>query len=146
MEKEVLNIDEFNGFASDFIKDLDKKEDRAFVVGLYGNLGAGKTAFVKAVSKKLGLNETIISPTFVIMKIYDIENFIWKNLIHIDAYRIEDSKEVEVLGLGDILNNKDNIVFIEWPERIADRIHQDVKVFIKPVKENEDARIIEIKK
>ncbi len=146
MKKEVLNIDEFNDFVSDFVSGLDKKENGAFLVGLYGNLGAGKTAFVKAVCKKFGLTENIISPTFVIMKIYEINNLNWKNLVHIDAYRIENSKEITFLGLSEILKDKNNIVFIEWPEKISDLINEDLKVFINPISENENARIIEIKK
>jgi tRNA threonylcarbamoyladenosine biosynthesis protein TsaE len=91
------------------------------VVTLSGDLGAGKTACVQAFAKALGITETVISPTYVIMKNYSIphsETCGWSTLVHIDAYRIEDEVEMEVLGFRDILNDQKAIVCIEWPERI----------------------------
>lgn len=144
MLKVINSLIEFQSFVIDFIKNLKPEKEKATLVGLYGNLGAGKTEFVKTVCRTLGLNQAIISPTFVIMKIYKIENSHWTNIIHIDAYRIEDSKEVDVLGLEDILKDENNLVFIEWPEKIIDKIGQDhIKIFIKNT--DNSGREIEIK-
>lgn len=97
-----------------------EEADEAFVVGLSGHLGAGKTAFVKAVARELGIEEIVTSPTFVIMKIYEIEraraNATFKRLVHIDAYRLERREELEVLMFEEIIADKNNLVMIEWPE------------------------------
>lgn len=95
----------------------------ATVVGLYGDLGAGKTAFAQFFGELLGIREKIASPTFVLEKIYKIENtrgnFPFSHLIHIDAYRLESEKEMENLGWKEIVENPRNIILVEWPERIA---------------------------
>jgi len=98
---------------------LDREE--AFVVGLSGHLGAGKTAFTKCVAEILGIEEIITSPTFVIMKSYEIEtlNFPWKRLIHIDAYRLERMEELEVLEWEKLVADKNNLILIEWPENVG---------------------------
>ena len=99
----------------------------ALVVGLSGHLGAGKTAFTKCVAKLLGVTETVTSPTFVIMKIYelqveaqkDLANFPWKRLVHIDAYRLERREELEVLEWEKLVADKNNLILIEWPENVG---------------------------
>lgn len=100
----------------------------AYVVGLSGHLGAGKTAFVKCVAKELGVKEDITSPTFVIMKIYNIDseiteknfgpNFPWKRLVHIDAYRLEKPEEIQAIDFEDTVSDPHNLVMMEWPENV----------------------------
>ena len=95
------------------------RSDHARVIALNGNLGVGKTTFVQGFAKSLGINETIQSPTFVLMKIYSVKrrkNL--KHLVHIDAYRIETPREIEHLGLRELLNDKDAVILIEWADRI----------------------------
>ncbi len=87
------------------------------VIGLKGKLGAGKTVFVKGLAKGLGVKETVASPTFVLMKIYDINNKKIKHLVHIDAYRLTNSDDLESIGAYDYFN-KESVVIIEWPQRI----------------------------
>mgnify|MGYP001605072912 CR=1 FL=1 len=101
----------------------DKKRAGAAVVGLYGNLGSGKTAFVKKIGKILGINGKIISPTFIIMKRYAIpsprrKKFNLNEIIHIDAYRLGGHEEILKLNWPEIIKNKKQAVFIEWPERV----------------------------
>ena len=93
--------------------------NKAFVVGLYGDLGSGKTAFTQAVAQALGINEPITSPTFVIEKVYPLKNTTFTHLIHIDAYRLDTPQELARLGWGEIISNPDNIILIEWPEKVA---------------------------
>lgn len=99
---------------------------KATVVGLYGDLGSGKTTFVQELARALGIIETVTSPTFVIEKIYKLstENK-FDHLIHIDCYRLEKSAELEVLGFKTILNNSRNLIVIEWPEKIKDILPDD---------------------
>lgn len=112
-------------FAEEIIKKLEDwsgKTKGALVMGLYGDLGSGKTTFTQYFGKLLGIDETMASPTFVIEKIYKIEDKSDKfdHLIHIDAYRIESAKEIEMLGFRELLVNPRNIIMIEWPEKISE--------------------------
>lgn len=85
------------------------------ILALVGDLGAGKTVFVQGVAHGLGIKNRIVSPTFILMRKYN-------NFYHVDLYRLEGDveKEVENLGLLDILKDKNNIVAIEWAEKIKD--------------------------
>lgn len=91
---------------------------KAIVVGLSGDLGAGKTTLVQALAKTLGVTETVTSPTFVIAKWYETNDLTWKTLIHIDAYRIEDEEELTVLGWEEMINTPETLIVVEWPEKI----------------------------
>src|SRR6185437_6388050 len=95
------------------------------VVALYGNLGSGKTTFMQGLAHGLGIKRDIISPTFIIMRTYEIKEKgksvkgeVLKNLYHVDLYRIESEDDVESLGLLEPLNQPENIVAIEWPDKI----------------------------
>lgn len=92
----------------------------ATTLALHGELGAGKTTFVQLLSKELGVAETVTSPTFVIMKRYKTESSSFKELIHIDAYRMENVDEMRVLGFKPLLEEKNTIICIEWAEKIAE--------------------------
>ena len=91
------------------------KKNKASLVVLSGELGAGKTALSKEIAKYLGIKEKIISPTFVIMKIYKTKDKNFKKLIHIDAYRLNKDSELAILGWEEIMKDKNNIVLVEWP-------------------------------
>ena len=92
------------------------------MVALSGDLGAGKTTFAQGVAQALGVQETVTSPTFVIEKIYKLENAKWQRLIHIDAYRLKGAHELEVLGWKELVADTGNLILIEWPERVAEAI------------------------
>jgi tRNA threonylcarbamoyladenosine biosynthesis protein TsaE len=99
------SISDTEKIAEDFVKKLSLGfYNNALVVGLYGDLGSGKTTFTQSIAKIFGIKEDITSPTYVIMKSYKINqnstlNIPHSNLIHIDAYRLNSSKELLVLGL-----------------------------------------------
>ncbi len=112
------SLDETQKLAADWVKSLDTSRDEALVVGLYGNLGAGKTSFTQAVAKELGVTDIVNSPTFVIEKIYETKHPHFKRLIHIDAYRLEDAKELQNLNFEELVSNKNNLILIEWPENV----------------------------
>lgn len=86
------------------------KSKKGIAIGLIGELGAGKTTFIQAFAKGLGIRNKITSPSFVILKKY-------KNLYHIDCYRIKSYKDILTLDFQEIISNN-NIVIIEWAERI----------------------------
>lgn len=84
------------------------------VIALHGELGAGKTAFARAFIRARGGGETVPSPTFTLVQIYEIGGVpIW----HIDAYRLRDPDEAWELGIEDAF--RDGISLIEWPERLG---------------------------
>ena len=97
--------------------DISPSLDKATVFVLEGDLGAGKTTFVKGLEDVLNIE--ITSPTFNIIKRYDINYKGFKNLYHIDFYRIEN---VKGLDFEDILKEKDNLIFIEWGSNVKESI------------------------
>jgi len=138
------SLEDTGKIAEDFLEKLALSSfEEATIVGLYGDLGSGKTTFTKAVAKILGIKEDVTSPTFVIEKIYPIENPLFKNLIHIDSYRLDSSKEMNALGWENISKNPHNLIFMEWPERVSDILpERHIKINFKFLSENE--REIEI--
>lgn len=98
--------------------DLAKNLKGGEVICLHGNLGSGKTTFVQGLAKGMGVKQRIISPTFIIVRSYEIKNQKSKMFYHVDLYRVENDKDVESLGLLEIINDKENIVVIEWADKI----------------------------
>lgn len=98
---------------------LQKNTAKATIIGLHGELGAGKTCFVSGIAAALGIKKTITSPTFLIMRRYPVTGHPWiRNLYHIDAYRIKHTAEMLALGWRDIIKDKHNLICIEWPENL----------------------------
>ena len=130
-------------FAESLLENLSPKDSGATVVGLCGDLGSGKTTFVQMIAKKLGIKERVQSPTFVILKRYDIESGIFDTLIHIDAYRLESCKDIELLGFEEILDSPKVLMFVEWASKIGEVLPKDyIKLEFSHLKEGE--RQIEI--
>ena len=90
----------------------------ALVIALEGDLGGGKTTFAQGFAKGLGIREKILSPTFVILKRFMLHVSCFKNFVHMDAYRVESTRELRVLGWQDILKDREAIVLVEWADRI----------------------------
>jgi tRNA threonylcarbamoyladenosine biosynthesis protein TsaE len=134
------SVEEFRKEAVCFVSTL-KPASEATVVALSGELGAGKTTFTQTIAAHLGIKETVTSPTFVIEKVYQIADGTFARLIHIDAYRLKESRELEVLGWRDLVRDPENLILIEWPERVLDLIpesaHRVTLTFI-----DEDTRTI----
>jgi tRNA threonylcarbamoyladenosine biosynthesis protein TsaE len=120
-------IEEMQAFAADFIGKIKPSQNGATVIGLRGDLGAGKTTFTQFCATLLGISENVTSPTFVILKKYKISKIAAENkdpffsdFIHIDAYRLKGGKELNTLGWQDIISDSNNLIFVEWPELVAD--------------------------
>ena len=105
-------------FAKDVLAKLAPK-NTATIVALVGDLGAGKTTFVQALGKELGVTETMQSPTYVLMKKYQTTNSKFQTLIHIDAYRLENPEEFTALRPEQFLQDPKTLVVVEWPEKVA---------------------------
>ena len=92
----------------------------ATLVALEGDLGSGKTTFAQGVARALGIKESITSPTFVIQKRYPLEGGEFRQMVHIDAYRLAGAHELMVLDWKDMLADPGNLILIEWPERVCE--------------------------
>lgn len=115
-EKDTVTLADY--LAKKILESGERKN--AVVVSLVGELGAGKTAFTKAFMKGLGIKDAITSPTFNIMKIYEIPaKSSFKSAYHIDAYRIK-SADLLKLGFKDIIKDPANIILIEWADIVKD--------------------------
>ena len=138
------SVSDTGEIAKDFIEKISMSiHDNALVVGLYGDLGSGKTTFTQAIAKIFNIKEDITSPTYVIEKIYDIEHGNFKKMVHIAAYRLDSAKELLALDWDKTLADSRNIILIEWPERVVDVLPQNhAKINFKFLSENE--REIEI--
>ena len=98
------------------------------VVFLFGEMGTGKTTFVKYLinSKQMKNNEDILevqSPTFNILNEYEVNGL---KILHYDLYRLKDKKELE--NVGQIKNQTDKLILIEWPELIEDNVSSTISI------------------
>jgi len=165
MQKKIINVKEkdlefitkevFDLVQKFFIEQNDNNQ-KPCLVFLNGDLGAGKTTFTKYFAKVLGIDEIVISPTFIFRKDYyfNIQNK-ESILIHIDGYRFETSEESRVLNLDFELNsNKNNlkstkkVILIEWAEKFKDyyNLNPDLEIDIKYKSENERDIILKLNK
>jgi tRNA threonylcarbamoyladenosine biosynthesis protein TsaE len=113
--------------AREILKLPQKK--RAVVIGLVGDLGGGKTTFVRGLAKALGIKGKILSPTFVIIKRFQFNNLTIKqfnNFYHIDCYRIKCPEEILALGFRKLISDPKNIICIEWADKIKKILPKDV--------------------
>lgn len=114
------------------------------IILLYGDLGTGKTQFVKGIAEGLGVEEGITSPTFVLMKQFDIKKEGLSTLYHIDLYRIDSQVDLASLGLDDAFRDENGVVVIEWADRLKGVPEGAITVNLEY--SGESSRKIEIKK
>ncbi len=123
MQKMIRTLAELETEATNFVGALAPSVQGATLVTLSGELGAGKTAFTKAVANVLGVEETVTSPTFVLEKIYLLPGgHLFKRLIHIDAYRLEKGSDLSPLGFDEFMQDTSNLILLEWPEKVAEML------------------------
>jgi tRNA threonylcarbamoyladenosine biosynthesis protein TsaE len=137
----IKNIDELANFAKTFLGEIQVRESQATVVALHGDLGAGKTAFVQEIGKVLGVQEAITSPTFTIMRQYDVESENFDSLAHIDAYRLESPSEIGPLKIAELLTKPRILICIEWAERLASVLEEQTIHLAIAINEDESRTI-----
>ncbi len=126
------------GLVHDMLKRRAEDEKQAVVVALYGELGSGKTTFAQKIASELGVSKTVISPTFVIERVYKIDAGTFTHFIHIDAYRLENADELRRLGFENIVSDPKNFIAIEWAEKVEDLLPKDViRIYFEFVDEEE---------
>lgn len=98
------------------------------ILAVSGPLGSGKTSLAQGLALGFNIKEKINSPTFNIIKIYPVkEHKTIKEFIHVDAYRLKSSRELISLGISDYFLADDNLIYIEWAEKINDIIPKRAK-------------------
>jgi len=122
MEQKFGSAKEMQEYAAECVKALAPKGDGATVLALNGELGAGKTTFTQGAARVLGVTDPVISPTFLIERVYDLENQKFEKFVHIDAYRFESAEELAKLGWDDIVADPRNLIIVEWAEKVVEKI------------------------
>ncbi len=122
------------------------KSSKGAVIALEGELGAGKTTFIKGFAKALGVKDKVKSPTFVLMKKYELTKSLKlkaKSLYHLDCYRVGDEKDLKIPELKEILKEPHNMVVIEWAERVKKILPKNhIKIHIDHVDKNKRKIIV----
>ena len=125
MEIIIKSLDQIEQAARIFVQNIGTRKVFAF----YGKMGAGKTTFIKAVCRTLGVEDVITSPTFAIVNEYT--DATGSPVFHFDFYRIKKLEEVYDMGYEDYFYSH-NLCFLEWPELIEDILPDDaVRVSIE---------------
>jgi tRNA threonylcarbamoyladenosine biosynthesis protein TsaE len=116
---DITNKEDIIVPAQKLISMISKHASKATFITLEGDLGAGKTTFVKCIAQELGVTEDITSPTFVIQKEYPLSNSMFTTLIHIDAYRLEEQDSLRHIKWEQTIANPSHIIFLEWPSMVS---------------------------
>jgi len=123
------------------------EKNAATIIALMGELGAGKTAFVQEFAKELGISQAVQSPTYVLMKKYQVSNSKFQTLVHVDAYRLQNSREFAALKPEEFLSDPLALVFVEWPERVTGALPApDLVIKFSSEGADEKERFVEIEK
>ncbi len=101
---------------------------KAIIIALEGELGSGKTTFLQGFAQGLGIKNKILSPTFVIMKKFQVPSSKFQWFYHIDCYRIKKPKEILDLGFKKNITNLQNIVAVEWADKIQEILPKDTMI------------------
>ncbi|MFH1225716.1 MAG: tRNA (adenosine(37)-N6)-threonylcarbamoyltransferase complex ATPase subunit type 1 TsaE [bacterium] len=106
---------------------IAKKLTGGEVIGLVGDLGAGKTIFAQGLAKGLGIKKTINSPTFVLMRNYKVKGKKVKFFCHLDCYRLNDPQALVDIGIKDYLGQPDTVCVVEWADKTKKILPKQVK-------------------
>ena len=151
MEKVVISTEETETLARELAKNLKS----GAVLGLYGNLGTGKTTFTAFLVEALGIDAKVQSPSFVLARVYEgketrgadkkgkkddsptLEGQRITKVNHLDLYRLQNPEDVESLGLEEYFNQENSITIIEWPEIAEGILPRDtMKIMFEDLGEN----------
>jgi tRNA threonylcarbamoyladenosine biosynthesis protein TsaE len=131
----VPTLADWPPIVKDIVETIPQRE-RATVLALSGDLGAGKTTFVQQLAKYLGVTEPVTSPTFTILKRYETNDKKFTTLFHMDAYRLESEAELEPLQFSELFDLPNTIICIEWAEKIQSALPAETHYFQLAIDEN----------
>lgn len=120
-----------------FAQNLSKELKPGSVLALHGELGSGKTTFTQSLAKALGISARLTSPTFVIMRQYQIPS--WTGLLyHFDFYRLHVANDAKSFDLNELIAENNNLIVIEWPEIVASILpSHTVHIYFETISDNE---------
>ena len=133
---EIKNLSSIGEAAKKFVESIGKHRVFAF----NGKMGAGKTTFIKAICKELGVLDTINSPSFAIINEYR-SDITGDNIYHFDFYRINSIQEATNIGTEDYFDSG-SLCFIEWPEKVEPLLPDDT-VWVDIVEQEDGTRIVD---
>jgi len=133
----IKNLSSIGDAAKEFIQQIGNRTVFAF----RGKMGAGKTTFIKAVGEALGVSETVNSPSFAIINVYESDTT-GETIYHFDFYRINSVQEAVSIGAEDYFNSG-SLCFIEWPEKVESLLPDDT-VWVDIVEQEDGSRIVKI--
>jgi tRNA threonylcarbamoyladenosine biosynthesis protein TsaE len=107
-------------------------------LALHGDMGVGKTTFVQGLAQGLGVSERVTSPTFAIFSVHQGST---RSLIHLDAYRLENERQIESLLLEEFLTGS-YCLAVEWPEKIADWLPSNTWHLVLSIEDGDQHRIL----
>ncbi len=129
----IADLSDINRAAQEFIQYISQSDAQSNIFAFYGHMGAGKTTFVTALCKALGVEDTVNSPTFTIVNEYKAAKGF--PIYHFDFYRINKLQEAYEIGIDEYFSG-DGLCFIEWPEKIEELLPEDIiKVTITPTED-----------
>lgn len=114
----IKGLDRIDDAAREFLEEIGNNK----IIALYGSMGAGKTTFVTAICRVLGVEDVVNSPTFTIVNEYETQK--GEAVFHFDFYRIKSLREVEDLGFEEYVYS-DSLCLMEWPEMIEEMLPQE---------------------
>ena len=121
-----MTLTDLSDFAKRVVVELPiSPASTAHIIGLAGPLGAGKTTFVQMIAKELGVADTVPSPTFTLVRPYNIAHPVFKRLIHIDAYRLVGD-DLRGIGWDEYARDPENLIIVEWPENLGEAVSQSI--------------------
>ncbi|MEY3783688.1 MAG: hypothetical protein RLZZ230_10 [Candidatus Parcubacteria bacterium] len=141
---QVAKPADFTVIISDLLQWSENNPAINLVLALKGDLGAGKTTFTQEFARVLGVTETVNSPTFTIIKQYELSHPQFDTLVHMDAYRLESQQEVGPLRLEELFSQPRTVVCVEWPEIIIDSI-PETAVWLEFETVEDEARTVTVK-
>ena len=131
MTVSITSYSELESAAHTFLSTLPQTpKGSAHLYILTGSLGAGKTTFIKSVASQLGITDTVVSPTFNLMKVYQTPRSDITHLVHIDAYRLESKEELKALKLSEWFSNPHVLIMIEWGEKVESVLPSFVRTLL----------------
>ena len=122
--------------------DVLRQSEPHRIFAFEGQMGAGKTTFIKQLCQEMGTMDVVNSPTFAIVNVYDVERPYPGEVYHFDCYRLKDIREAMDFGAEEYLYSG-NYCFIEWPEKIESLLPDDT-VYIRIVPQPDGDRLLTV--